>query len=94
MLLAYAGVHRMDYTEHIVKELPEADFVPAVGQGSVAIEASTKLSAKVKALITEALNHPQTAECVIAERAFLRTMEGGCSIPSFALATRRGTFWV
>ena len=36
--------------------------------------------------IKEALNHAETNVCLLAERAFLRTMEGGCSIPSFALA--------
>src|SRR5690606_35435510 len=33
------------------------------------------------------LNHEETAFCLRTERAFLRTMEGGCSIPSFALAS-------
>src|SRR5690606_32658830 len=39
-----------------------------------------------KQQIKLALDHEETHHCLLAERAFLRTMEGGCSIPSFALA--------
>jgi hydroxymethylbilane synthase len=40
LLLAYAGVHRMEYDDLIAEYLPTHDFTPAVGQGSVAIEAA------------------------------------------------------
>ena len=87
LVLAYAGVHRMGY-EHLVRHtLPAHQFVPATGQGSIAIECATGLDENLKARLKAALDHPDTHTCLLAERAFLHTMEGGCSIPSFALAT-------
>ena len=87
LVLAYAGVHRMGY-EHLIRhELPTDQFVPATGQGSIAIECAAGLDADLKAQLKAALDHPATHTCLLAERAFLRTMEGGCSIPSFALST-------
>jgi hydroxymethylbilane synthase len=87
LLLAYAGVHRMGYDHLIRHVLPTDHFVPPVGQGSIAVESSRFLDNDLKQRIRQALDHPATHRCLLAERAFLRTMEGGCSIPSFALAT-------
>ncbi|MFD2932472.1 hydroxymethylbilane synthase [Spirosoma flavum] len=87
LLLAYAGVHRMGYDDLIVERLPVAEFTPAVGQGSIAIEASIpSLDTHVSKTIIRLVNHEPTAACLRAERAFLARLEGGCSIPSFALA--------
>jgi len=90
LVLAYAGVHRMGYDNLIRVELPTSRFVPATGQGSVAVECAASLDADLKARLKAALDHPATHTCLLAERAFLHTMEGGCSIPSFALATLEG----
>ena len=87
LVLAYAGVHRMGYDGLIRHVLPADRFVPPVGQGSIAVESSRFLDNELKDKIKQALDHPDTHRCLLAERAFLRTMEGGCSIPSFALAT-------
>ncbi|MBD2699908.1 hydroxymethylbilane synthase [Spirosoma sp. BT702] len=86
LLLAYAGVHRMEYDDLIVEHLPIDQFIPAVGQGSVAIEVATSLAKPLRQTITKLINHVPTAACLQAERAFLARLEGGCSIPSFALA--------
>ena len=86
LLLAYAGVHRMGYDDLIVEHLPITEFTPAVGQGSVAIEVATSLDSQVSEALTRIINHEPTAACLRAERAFLARLEGGCSIPSFALA--------
>ena len=86
LVLAYAGVHRMGYEYLVRHTLPAQQFVPATGQGSIAIECATGLAAGLKAQIKATLNHPATHLCLSAERAFLHTMQGGCSIPSFALA--------
>ncbi|WP_188556164.1 hydroxymethylbilane synthase [Hymenobacter glacieicola] len=87
LVLAYAGVHRMEYDNLIRYVLPETQYVPATGQGSVAIECARSLDPELKAELRRSLDHPATHACLATERAFLRTMEGGCSIPSFALAT-------
>lgn len=90
ILLAYAGVHRMDYDEKISHLLDTKQFIPAVGQGSVAIEVHANLDAEKKQLIRYAVNHKPTESCLLAERAYLRYMDGGCSIPVFGLATLKG----
>ena len=90
LLLAYAGVHRMGYEDMIAEHLSLEEFTPAVGQGSVAIEVNENLNADKKHAVRAALNHPDTEKCLLAERAFLKTMDGGCSIPVFGLATLEG----
>lgn len=86
LLLAYAGVHRMSYDALITQRLDLGEFTPAVGQGSVAIEAYDTLDASKKSRVRAALNHEPTEDCLLAERAFLKAMDGGCSIPVFGLA--------
>ncbi|WP_026950922.1 hydroxymethylbilane synthase [Algoriphagus mannitolivorans] len=86
LLLAYAGVHRMGYEEMIVEYLDLEEFTPAVGQGSVAVESAKKLDPSLRSQIIDACNHPETEARLRAERAYLRVLEGGCSIPVFALA--------
>ncbi len=86
LLLAYAGVHRMGYHDLIAEKIETSYFVPAVGQGSVAIECHKKLSFDKKEIIQRWVNHPTTEICIRSERAFLRKLQGGCSIPSFGYA--------
>lgn len=86
LALAYAGVHRMEYDSLIQAELDSSKFTPAVGQGSLAIEAYHSLNSQKLQVIRDALNDAQTEEEVLTERSFLKTLEGGCSIPVFGLA--------
>jgi hydroxymethylbilane synthase len=86
LLLAYAGVHRMGYDNLIVDKIETSYFVPSVGQGSIAIECHKKLSFQKKEIISRWVNHPETEACIRAERSFLKTMQGGCSIPVFGYA--------
>jgi hydroxymethylbilane synthase len=86
LLLAYAGVHRMGYEEQIAEIIPADKFTPAVGQGSVALECAVSLNSEKKAKIRELCNHAETEQQLLAERAFLRRLQGGCSIPVFGLA--------
>ncbi|MCF0057420.1 hydroxymethylbilane synthase [Dyadobacter sp. CY356] len=86
LLLAYAGVHRMEYDGSIAEHLLLDEFTPAVGQGSVAIETSVHLPQEKKDILRELLNHEPTEICLRTERAFLKRLQGGCSIPVFALA--------
>jgi hydroxymethylbilane synthase len=90
ILLAFAGVHRMGMEDMIIKHFDQEEFIPPVGQGCMAIESATTLSAEKKRLIRECLNNSESETCLLAERGFLHTMEGGCSIPAFALATLNG----
>ncbi|MFY0605647.1 MAG: hydroxymethylbilane synthase [Cyclobacteriaceae bacterium] len=90
LVLAYAGVHRMEYDSMIKVELDLEKFIPAVGQGSVAIESHRLLDPDKKAAIRQCLNHADTEERLLAERAFLAELEGGCSIPVFGFAQKSG----
>jgi hydroxymethylbilane synthase len=86
ILLAYAGVHRMQYDDKIKQQLSTKEFIPAVGQGSVAIEVHNSMPKSKKEMLRFALNHKNTEYCLRAERAYLRHLQGGCSIPVFGLA--------
>lgn len=86
ILLAYAGVHRMEYDDKIVHLLSTEEFIPAVGQGSIAIEVHESMQPDKKDLIRFAINHQNTEYCLKAERAYLKYLQGGCSIPVFGLA--------
>ena len=90
LMLAYAGVKRMEYEGMIVKVFSEDQFIPPVGQGCIAIESATSIDADKRKKVRECLNNEDSEACLLAERAFLRVMEGGCSIPAFGLATLTG----
>lgn len=86
LMLAYAGVKRMEYDNLIVHAFPERQFVPPVGQGCIAIEAAEGLADEKKQMIRTCLNNSESEICLTAERSYLRTLEGGCSIPAFGHA--------
>lgn len=90
LMLAYAGVHRMEMDDKIIQKLSIDEFTPAVGQGSVAIEIAKTLSTDKKEAIRNACNHTETEHCLKAERAYLKYLEGGCSIPVFGNCTISG----
>ena len=79
MILAFAGVHRLGLGDRISQSIPFNIMLPAVGQGAVAIEVRES-DAEVLEL-TAKLNDDATHTCVLAERAFLRRLEGGCQVP-------------
>ena len=90
LMLAYAGVKRMEYDDLIIKEFADDEFIPPVGQGCIAIESATSLDGEKREKVRSCLNNEDSEACLLAERAFLRVMEGGCSIPAFGLATLDG----
>lgn len=90
LLLAFAGIHRMGHDDLIVEKIETSYFVPPAGQGSIAIECHKKLQFDKKEVIERWVNHPATEDCIRTERAFLKTLQGGCSIPSFGYAHYEG----
>lgn len=90
LMLAYAGVWRMGYGDMIVYTFDENTFIPPVGQGCIAVEAAAALSEEKRRQVRVAVNDAESETCLKAERAFLRRLEGGCSIPVFGLATLQG----
>lgn len=90
IILAAAGVHRLGWRDRVSQYLEPPDWLPAVGQGALAVVARSGEPALLERL--SCLHDPDTASCTAAERGFLRALEGGCQVPIAALATcRRGT---
>jgi hydroxymethylbilane synthase len=79
MILAKAGVVRLNRTQRITEVLPMEIMLPAVGQGALALECRTDDQRAQEML--RPLHHQPTARAIAAERAFLRYLEGGCQIP-------------
>lgn len=90
MVLAFAGVHRMGFDAHIRHELDVRQIIPAVGQGSVAVECHSNLEEEKRALIKQTVNDEGTESTIRAERSYLAKMNGGCSIPIYGLAEKKG----
>ena len=86
MILAYAGVYRMNMSAYITEHLPLDQFIPAVGQGSVAIQCAKALSPDLQNIIRSACNHEMTETCILAERELLSKLDGGCSVPVYGHA--------
>ena len=79
IILAAAGVERMEWKDAITEELPYDVCLPAVSQGVIAVETRSN-DPEIIALVQ--LIHDKESEiCVNAERALLRALEGGCQIP-------------
>ena len=79
IVLAAAGLRRLNYQDRISQYLPLEVMLPAVGQGALCIE-TRKNDPHVSAIV-DTLNHAETRMVVLAERAFLRRLEGGCQAP-------------
>ncbi len=79
ILLAAAGVKRLNLTRHVVEYLDPQQMIPANGQGAIGIEIRQR-DPRIAPLLAP-LNHLPTWQCVRAERAFLATLEGGCQVP-------------
>ncbi|MBP2655224.1 MAG: hemC [Firmicutes bacterium] len=79
IVLAVAGLQRLNWGEQITQFIPMDICLPAVGQGALAIE--TRVGDTALDSVLEFLHHPETAYAVTAERAFLRELEGGCQVP-------------
>jgi len=79
IVMARAALEILDMTDRIDETLPIDRFVPAVGQGCVAVECRSADTATLDALAT--VDHPATRRRVEIERAFLAELGSGCSLP-------------
>jgi len=84
VILASAGLVRLGLQERISARIEINEMLPAVGQGAIAIE--TNSDNKFAVQITSRLDHRETRLACLAERAFLRTLGGGCQLPIAAHA--------
>lgn len=88
IILAAAGLKRLGFGDKITQILPLAVSLPAVGQGALAIE--SRADDPFTQALLQGLDHEETRLAVTAERAFLRTVEGGCQVPVGVHATFSG----
>ncbi len=79
IILASAGLIRLQMGHRIASSLPSQLSLPAGGQGAVGIECRTD-DLDTLALLAP-LHHRDTASCVLAERATNRHLQGGCQVP-------------
>ena len=85
IVLAAAGLLRLDLAARIRHTFAPADMLPAAGQGALGIEVRTDRTDLIEALAT--LAHPPTWLAVTAERTVSRAMGGSCSMPLAAFVT-------
>jgi len=79
VILAAAGLLRLDLNERISAYLDPKEMLPAVGQGALGIE--TRADDDETLALVHTLNHVQSAAACYAERAFLLALGGGCQLP-------------
>jgi hydroxymethylbilane synthase len=79
ILLAMAGLARLGRAGEVTEALDPRRFVPAPGQGAIALECRDGDDTVREAAAP--LDHAATARAVAAERAFLTALGGGCNVP-------------
>ena len=88
IILAAAGLIRLEFEDRITHFLETDLSLPAGGQGAVGIECRTDDQAIID--LIKPLHHEDTAKCVLAERAMNRTLNGGCQVPIASFAELQG----
>lgn len=87
VVLAQAGLERLEYGAEIGQVIPFEEMLPAPGQGALGVQCRNEI--EWLNLLAD-LNHRETWLAVTAERAFLRGLGGGCSMPIAAYAQFEG----
>lgn len=86
LVLASAGLRRLDLEGRIARYFSTDEMIPAAGQGVLAVQ----VRAGEDSSYLDAFRDLDGADCVLAERAFVRTLDGGCSSPVAAYARLDG----
>ena len=80
ILLAAAGLKRMGWSDDIVTTYLDKDtLIPAIGQGALGIECRADDTELLELL--QQVHNQEVADCVTAERTFLKAMDGSCQVP-------------
>ncbi len=88
IILASAGLIRLNMEERIASEISVEQSLPAAGQGIVGIE--SRVDDLETTAILDRLHHPETSYRVQAERALSARLDGGCQVPIAAYSTLEG----
>ena len=86
MLLAAAGLKRLGLEGRICRLFSPEELLPAAGQGILAVQRRRDLDPA----LFDCLRDREAALCALAERAFVRELDGGCSAPTAAHAAVSG----
>ena len=86
--LAMAGLNRLDMSNIATMAIEPSLMLPAVAQGAIGIE--RRESDKVAAKFLEPIHHIETGQRLVAERAFLKELDGSCETPIAGLAVLNG----
>jgi hydroxymethylbilane synthase len=84
IVLAKAGLDRLGLSQRISETFAPELFMPAVGQGAIAVE--TRLNDNETGDLLSKLDDPETRAAIISERALLGALQGGCQVPIGAWA--------
>lgn len=84
VILAEVGLERLNMQSYITEQLPFKEFTPAPGQGALAVVTKEDNDNTVKLL--KSINHPPSMAEILAERAFIQKIGGGCKVPLGAIA--------
>lgn len=84
VMLSKAGLDRLGWSERITETMSPENFLPAVGQGAIAVEC--RLRDSEGAEMVAGLDDAETRTAIIAERALLSAVQGGCQVPLGAWA--------
>ena len=87
-VLAAAGLRRLGYNVDLANILTTDECIPAVSQGCLVMECREKDDEIIK--IIRSINDAKTETAVLAEREFMRIMEGGCKLPLAGYAHWQG----
>jgi hydroxymethylbilane synthase len=79
IILAVAGLERLEMGDRIHQVIPSEISLHAVGQGALGIEC--RVGDRQVLDLLKVLEHSETSDRTLAERAFLRELEGGCQVP-------------
>jgi len=88
VILASAGLRRLGFARRISAAIETEEMLPAVSQGALGIE--TRAEDEETNALVSCLDHAPTRAAVLAERALLRSLGGGCQVPIAAHATIEG----
>ncbi len=92
IILATAGLLRLELEQHIREKLPETIMLPAVGQGAVGLECRLDNQPLLQRL--QSLQDTVTQQCVLAERSMNFRLHGGCQVPIAGFAQQHGDYLV
>ncbi len=86
LILAGAGLKRLGLEDRICRIFSPEEMLPAAGQGILAVQSRSDFDLSLLSCVDDA----DSRDCALSERAFVRTLDGGCSSPVAAYATVTG----